>query len=161
MGSEEDMDPVVDLSLRLAEVAVKNTAQVIYDKMSMYKQTKNDTERINALSEIINDLISDKNELIQISQTFAQELSMNKISEEECQFITSKIHEILDMVPHKMAPSQLDSIEKLISPETLQIMQLLGFNYRKGIGEPLTELAANYIQSKAPKVVGDQKGRRN
>lgn len=153
------MDPVIDLSIRLTEVAVKNTAQVVYDKMSMYKQTKNDAERINALSEIINDLISDKNELIQISQTFAQELSMNKISEEECKFVTSKIHEILDMVPHNIVPSQLDAIEKLISPETLQILQLLGFNYKKGIGDPLTELAANFIQSKAPKVTGNHKSR--
>lgn len=43
---------------------------------------------------------------------------------------------------------QRESFEQLvdlIQVDTLRTMQLLGFNYRKAIGEPLTELAANAI----------------
>ena len=37
-----------------------------------------------------------------------------------------------------------------MSVETLTIMQLLGFNYKKAIGEPLTLLLQKTIESKIP-----------
>lgn len=46
---------------------------------------------------------------------------------------------------------QRESIEQfvdLIQVDTLRTMQLLGFNYRKAIGEPLTELVASTINKK-------------
>ena len=39
-------------------------------------------------------------------------------------------------------------IKSLLSKETLKIMQILGFNFKKAIGEPLTELVAALIYSK-------------
>ena len=39
------------------------------------------------------------------------------------------------------------SIKELISIDTLKTMQLLGFNYKAAIGEPLTELCAQKIAS--------------
>lgn len=44
--------------------------------------------------------------------------------------------------------AQVESYEKikeLISVDTLKIMQLLGFNYKAAIGEPLTQICANAI----------------
>ena len=44
--------------------------------------------------------------------------------------------------------SQVESyeqIKELISVDTLKTMQLLGFNYKAAIGEPLTEICANAI----------------
>ena len=35
--------------------------------------------------------------------------------------------------------------KELISVDTLKTMQLLGFNYKAAIGEPLTEICANAI----------------
>ena len=37
------------------------------------------------------------------------------------------------------------TIKELISVDTLKTMQLLGFNYKAAIGEPLTHLCANAI----------------
>ena len=37
---------------------------------------------------------------------------------------------------------------ELLNKDTLKTMQLLGFNYREAIGEPLTEVCANTIKSK-------------
>lgn len=47
---------------------------------------------------------------------------------------------------------QRESIEQfvdLIQVDTLRTMQLLGFNYREAIGEPLTELVADSIKKSA------------
>ena len=38
-----------------------------------------------------------------------------------------------------------EQIKELISVDTLKTMQLLGFNYKAAIGEPLTHLCANAI----------------
>ncbi len=44
-----------------------------------------------------------------------------------------------------------DQIKNLISVDTLKTMQLLGFNYKAAIGEPLTEICANAITNLASK----------
>ncbi len=40
----------------------------------------------------------------------------------------------------------INGIKELISKDVLKTMQLLGFNYKAAIGEPLTELCANRIK---------------
>ncbi|HZJ68735.1 MAG TPA: hypothetical protein VFD28_01845 [Candidatus Eisenbacteria bacterium] len=54
----------------------------------------------------------------------------------------------------KRVSSQGDSyyqIKELISVDTLKTMQLLGFNYKAAIVEPLTEICANAITNLASK----------
>lgn len=41
-----------------------------------------------------------------------------------------------------------EQIKELISVDTLKTMQLLGFNYKAAIGEPLTLMLKNFILSK-------------
>ena len=41
-----------------------------------------------------------------------------------------------------------EQIKELISVDTLKTMQLLGFNYKSAIGEPLTLMLRNFILSK-------------
>ena len=40
-----------------------------------------------------------------------------------------------------------EQIKELISIDTLKTMQLLGFNYKAAIGEPLTQICANAISN--------------
>lgn len=40
-----------------------------------------------------------------------------------------------------------EQIKELISVDTLKTMQLLGFNYKAAIGEPLTQICANAISN--------------
>lgn len=42
----------------------------------------------------------------------------------------------------------IDLIQPLLSVETVTVLQLLGFNFRKAIGEPLTELVSRLILSR-------------
>lgn len=45
-----------------------------------------------------------------------------------------------------------EPLKNLISIDTLKAMQLIGFNYKEAIGEPLTHACANAIKNKlAPK----------
>ena len=55
---------------------------------------------------------------------------------------------LLDLVKEISPDTPVDSFEvfkDLISVDTLKTMQLLGFNYKAAIGEPLTKLCAEAI----------------
>ncbi len=45
---------------------------------------------------------------------------------------------------------QLEQLKKILSVETLTIMQLIGFNYKQAIGEPLTLLLRKIIEAQIP-----------
>jgi len=147
-------NPAIELASRLVEVSVKNTAQIIYNRMNLAKQKSNDKETINGLEEIINDLIADKNELIQITKCYEQEFVAQKISDADIEYITTKLLPLLtSLIPAtEQSSGSVSSIKAVLSPETLKILQLLGFNYKEAIGIPLTSLVAQAIQSQTNKL---------
>lgn len=150
------MEPqLINLGIRLSEALVRNTASAISTKVKALKSKKDDKETINELEEIIQELISDKNELLQISQAYQQELVTQKITDTEIDYITQKLIPTLQKLANATGQSQninsmVDVLSPLISKETLTILQLLGFNFRKAIGEPLTVLLQKLILSKQP-----------
>lgn len=49
---------------------------------------------------------------------------------------------------HKVDDAQLELIMSILSKDTLKSIQLLGFNYKQAIGEPLTDACASFINNK-------------
>mgnify|MGYP001443607181 CR=1 FL=1 len=120
---------------------------------------KDDKETIKVLEEIINDLIADKNELIRISRSFEEELITQKISNEDIVYITENFIPVLEELFEKTASFSddnlgddindiIDILKPIISVETFNIFQLLGFNFKAAIGQPLTALIKSLIESK-------------
>ena len=90
------LDPALtQLAASLAEVAIKNTAEIVYTKISATKARKDDKETINTLTEIINELIADKNELINISKCYGDKLVAQRISNDDITLITEHLIPIL------------------------------------------------------------------
>ena len=145
---------LIDLSVRLSEALLKNTASAISTKIKAIKSKKEDKETINELEEIIQELISDKNELLQISQAYQQELMAQKITDKEIEYITKELIPKLQELVRATGGNNVDEMVRILSPliskETLTILQLLGFNFRKDIGEPLTMLLEKLILSRMP-----------
>lgn len=44
--------------------------------------------------------------------------------------------------------NSMNQLVALLNKDTLKTMQLLGFNYKEAIGEPLTEVCSNAIKEK-------------
>lgn len=145
---------LIDLGVRLSEALLKNTASAISTKIKAIKSKKKDKETINELEEIIQELISDKNELLQISQAYQQELMAQKITDKEIEYITKELIPKLQELVRATGGNNVDEMVRILSPliskETLTILQLLGFNFRKAIGEPLTMLLEKLILSRMP-----------
>jgi hypothetical protein len=135
----------------------KNTASAISTKIKAIKTTGDKDKIIGQLEEIINDLISDKNQLIQLVQSYEEELITQKISDEDIEYITESLVPLLEELLESSddesalkAREAMDAFKPILSKELFNIMQLLGFNFNKAIGEPLTGLVSALIASKTP-----------
>lgn len=154
---------MITLSTELASIIGKKSVEIIFDKIRAVKQKGNKDEIINNLEEIINELISDKNKLIQIAQAYQEQIITQKITENEIEYITTSIVPLLE---HLIVQSEGENVEKIqsglnlikpiLSKETFNIMQILGFNFKQAIGEPLTKLIASLITSRIPKSIEER-----
>ncbi|MDM5335806.1 hypothetical protein QUF84_00650 [Fictibacillus enclensis] len=146
---------LIKVSVELAKYGAQSSVQAIMDRIRAAKAKSDHEETINNLEEIINNLIAEKNELITIAQAYDQQLIAQKISEEDIRYITSNIFPLLEnFVEHsdhedlEITRRNLEAIKPLLLKETFNILQLLGFNFKEAIGQPLTELVNKLISSK-------------
>ncbi len=152
---------VADLGIRLGDTVLRNTAGAIADRIKTVKAKKDDKATIHELEEIISSLIADKNELVQIAQAYEQELVAQQISQEDIEYITDSFIPVLKDLIKQTSSDQsgggatniektIDSLKPLLSVEMLTVLQLVGFNFKKAIGEPLTLWLQKAITSKIP-----------
>lgn len=146
---------MIAMGTELATIAGKRSVEAIFDKIRTVKKKGDKDEIINNLEEIINDLIADKNRLIQISHAYEENLITQKITQDEIDYITDSIIPLLEEFIKQSNPdnvekiqSGIDMIKPILSKEIFNIMQILGFNFKQAIGEPSTELLASFIRSK-------------
>ena len=79
------------LATSLAGTAIRNTAQGVADRIKAMKASNSDGETINGLEQLVNDLISDKNDLTRIAQAYQAELVAQRLSSGDVQYITQTI----------------------------------------------------------------------
>ena len=68
----------------------------IRDRLRVSKESKSDKENINVLEEIIQELLAEKNQLIQIAQVYDEQVVAQKISEEDVEYIATNIFPLLE-----------------------------------------------------------------
>ena len=154
--------PLVEMGVSLTELAIKGTATAVTNKIKAVKDEKS-TEKIrNTYEEIVNELLSERDEAVRIAQAYKSELERIVISDDDIVHLHNTVSRILEIVKTfqlvaatakgqeevEKVTAQVQSyeqIKELISVDTLKTMQLLGFNYKAAIGEPLTQICANTI----------------
>lgn len=148
---------MVKVASEFVSHAGKRTVEAIWYKMRAVKEKGDKEEIIRNLEEIINDLIADRNQLIQIIQAYEEQLITQKLTEEDINYITENIVPLLEELLARSEGDDvvkfregIDTIKPILSKETFSILQLLGFNFKKAIGEPLTELVRGLIASNIP-----------
>ena len=145
-----------NLSVQLGEAVVRNTASAIAHRVTAAKAKKRDTETIAELEDIISGLISDKGELVRIAQAYEQELVAQKISAKDVEYISKHVVPVIQDIAIKSGQDKesvqsiVDLIKPVLSVEMVTILQLIGFNFRAAMGQPLTNLLAQLIQSQMP-----------
>lgn len=143
----------------LAELAIPSATATIYTKVEAITKGKATEQTVNESKQIINDLIKERNDLVAIAQTYEQELVAQRISDKDIKYIIDSVLPVLKIFVEKMpasgtaaaqkaqAEEAIDILEQLLSVDMLTVLQLLGFNYKRAIGEPLTLLLQKLITS--------------
>lgn len=147
----ETYSPIVtELGISLANLIAKGTASVIATKVRTLKDVK-EVETLRATYEgLLNEVIQEREEAVRIAQAYKAELERIYISDEDIEHLNTTVSHILDIIKTLSPEVSLESFEvikEMISVDTLKTMQLLGFNYKAAIGEPLTELCAGVISA--------------
>lgn len=157
------MDPQIEqLGVQLAQIAIRNTFESVRQRVAAVKARKQDKETINELTTIINEVLDDKQNLVLIAKSYKSELVAQTISDDDIDYITSTVIPVLkkfvasasengrnEQVANQQAGTEkiIETLESLLSKESITIVQLLGFNYKRAIGEPFTQLASRAILS--------------
>lgn len=140
---------LTNIGVKLTELAVKGTATAINGKIESIKTEKNADRIRTTYDEIVNQLLSEREEAIRIAQIYKEELDKVSISDEDIKHLHNTVTKILEilkvMSPQNQALDNFNNVKELISVDTLKTMQLLGFNYKAAIGEPLTQICAKAI----------------
>lgn len=149
------MDPVIaQISTQAATILMQNTASIVASKVQAIKAQKNDKQAVDQLTEIINDLVSENSELQSLAQAYKQELVAQQVTEEDISYITETViplsKEFMAASNSPVPEDVLSVVEKLLSVESLKVLQLLGFNFKEAIGAPLTDLLARAIAGAGP-----------
>lgn len=148
---------LIGLGVSLTELAVKGTATAISSRVKTLKDEKNVEKVKSTYDELINELLNEREEAVRIAQAYKSELEKVVISDEDIHHLHNTVTRILELVKrtqkntNSIVNSQMqtyEQIKELISVDTLKTMQLLGFNYKSAIGEPLTLMVRNLILSK-------------
>jgi len=151
-----DLDPqLVGAGARLTELAARGTVSGIRTRITASKAARRDQETIQVLEEIIDELLSERSELLRIAKKFESVLVAERISDDEIEFVAGqlgpKLEELLGMAGSSYDPGEVRAmLELVVSRESITILQVLGFNFREAVGRPLTDLLARAIESQGP-----------
>lgn len=144
-------DQVIQLGARLLELAGKQTYNWVTTKMQLAKQKDTMAEQQTSYEEIIMELLNGKHEMEQIAREYKRLYDQISISDEDIEYLQKTIRRVLDVLLNQTPYTKTEDVESyemlinLINKDTLKTMQLLGFNYKEAIGEPLTEITSDAI----------------
>ena len=150
---EKNMDPIhtqalVEMGTSLTELAVKGTVSAVSKKIRAAKEIKEVEKLRSTYDELINEILLEREEAVRIAQAYKSELDRIVISDEDILHLHATVSSVLDIIKSISPTTPIESFEvlkDLISVDTLKTMQLLGFNYKAAIGEPLTQLCSDAI----------------
>lgn len=161
---EDAYSVLAEMGVSLTALAVKGTATAINTKIKSIKDVRNLEKIRSTYEEIINEILSEREEAIRIAQAYKTELDRIVISDEDIEHLHNTVSRVLEIVKTFQLISaatkgkeeiekieeqtkSYEQIKELISVDTLKTMQLLGFNYKAAIGEPLTQICSKAITS--------------
>ncbi len=151
---EKETQVLEALAKSLMTLSTKGTVTATEAKIKTI-QIETDIRKIkNQYEEIVNELISERAEAVRIAQVYKTEMERYVISDKDIEHLHKTVELVLDIIK-EMSPGtdveMYQQLKELICVDVLKAIQLLGFNYKEAIGEPLTQICANAILSKSRK----------
>lgn len=161
---DDIQNSIVQLGVSLTEATAKSTASAITDKIKSIKNNKDKEQQINGYRQIINELQNNKSDLQDISNQYREIVESIKISDDDIEAlhntITKTINALIAITGYDEQSENVQQVRALtdmLDADTLKTLQLIGFNYKKAIGEPLTKITSEFINNKFKESQNKQK----
>lgn len=146
----------------LTEVAARNTYEWVTTKRRQARENKDAKEQKETYEEIIETLLQEKTDLQNAAHQYKNLYEQITIEDKDIQYLKATIERVFELLsPKEEDAENEDELEKIrkdrenfemaigvIDIDTLKTMQLLGFNYKEAIGQPLTRACAGLIYNK-------------
>ena len=98
--------PLVEMGVSLAELAVKGTASAVNKKIRAAKEIK-EVEKLRATyDELINEVLLEREEAVRIAQAYKSELDRIVISDDDIEHLHTTVSRVLEIVKMLLQPLQ-------------------------------------------------------
>ena len=118
---------LIALFARLTEISATRTATAIVDRIAAVKARNKDAETIQVLSETVNLLISDREELIGIARALKEQLVSQQISDADIDHVVNTVLPVLETVSSQGGGSKqetaafMDTVRPILSLSLIHI----------------------------------------
>src|SRR5699024_9392085 len=164
------MDGVVELGVILKGIIESGVASKATNLITTVKSSNDKDKVISAYEEVFNQLIEENQQLKSVALAYKEEYDQMNLSEQDINYLQTTAQRLLELFIPEITSEMREKLEEqgleedelkkmeqereeylkfidLIQVDTLRTMQHLGYNYKKAIGEPLTELTSQSILS--------------
>lgn len=155
-------EALVKAGVELTTLVVKGTTTLVNSKVQSLREERNADKLRNTYDEIINELLLEREQALRIAQAYKEEYDRVNIGDDDIEYLHNTLKQVIKLLSSfttmdENKRSNMNQLVALLNKDTLKTMQLLGFNYKEAIGEPLTEVCSNAIRDK----LGGVKNRQN
>ncbi|WP_192987172.1 hypothetical protein [Carnobacterium mobile] len=170
---ENDLQFIMSLGQSLKELVNSGIPQYAIQTINTVKEKRDDKKTIEAYEEVFTKLMAENQELKRISLAYKDAYEQINIDDKDIEYLQKTAHRIINIFFPELTDEDFKRIElddnlneqekkehitnlvrqretytqltELIQVDTLRTMQLLGFNYKMAIGEPLTKIISNSL----------------
>lgn len=165
------MEPIlIALATQLTNLISSTSQEYVSAKLQQAKSTKDLAKAEPIYDELINQLLNDKQEAIRVASQYREQLDKTFLPDTDIEYLENTFAKLVDLFQEdsdEEEPSESDSynntknkkksildaktaeqITSLINTETLKSMQLLGFDFKKALGAPVTDGVRKLIENK-------------
>lgn len=145
---------LMELNTAFAKAITEVTVDTVSNRISAIKSNRDAKKQVTEYDQLINELLDNRNNLELISRNYKERLERVTISDDDIESLHKTVTKIIEILkPFSSDDSEdssesLNTIIELLNSDTLKTLQLLGYNYKEAIGEPLTEITANFLKEK-------------
>lgn len=143
------MDPItIAAGAQIMDIAARTTVDSVTARLKRARADSDRDATIQQMDEIINELQRDRADLVRLAQGLEEQLVAQRLTPSEIGFISEQIVPVVESFTNDDATEAIEAVKSLLSVELLTIMQTVGFNYRRALGEPLTEIVRSQLLAK-------------
>lgn len=134
----------------VTEVTVEN----VTNKITQIKLNHDLKKQVRDYDQLVNDLLDNKNRLELTARNYKELLERVTISDSDIESLHNTVSTVIKLIKplakfeNQAEGNSIDVVLDLLNSDTLKTLQLLGYNYKKAIGEPLTQITADFLKNK-------------